>query len=427
MLKVNHIAMVRTNRNQFIRFLLYLYIISIFSSDWLYFVFNIGSRQIAWTPEFVSLILFLYIPATMALTKEWRLPPKYTILLFIYITHIIIGLAVNSVSFGPMIVGLRQFCRFIPIFVLPAVIQFDENEVQKLLKFIFALALLQFPVTLWQRFFLYAHDPSGDPIGGTLGANTSGVLSVFLLMVLSFLTAYYLKEGLSLGHFIPLCLIIFIPTTLNETKVTLPLLPFALLLPVIFANKSKYRFNSRIFHLFFILAVTIFLFISIYNSFGRRDIIIFYSHEDHAGSYSEKRIIPIMTAVRKVFDGGLKTIIYGYGAGNLSVSFSKSLQSSNIQEFSNYNPDNVSITKLLWETGYIGTLLFFILLAVTFLDFVKYSKNDFFIGAIALGMAAATVIFFISFFYTRPLSHNIFPYIYFFFSGYLITHKRFVK
>lgn len=419
--------MAQINRNRFIKSILYIYITSIFFSDWLYFVFNIGSRYVAWTPEFVSVTLFLYIPATMALKKEWRLPHKYSLLLCIYTMHIIMGLVVNSVEFGPMIVGLRQFYRFIPVFVLPAVIQFDEKEIQKLLKFIFILALIQFPVTIWQRFFLYAHNPSGDPIGGTLGANTSGVLSIFLLMVLSFLTAYYLKRGLPLRHFIPLCLVIFIPTTLNETKVTLPLLPLAFLLPVIFIQKNVPNTNFKIFHLLFIFAATVFLFISIYNSFGRRDIMVFYSHKDHAGSYSEKRIIPVMTAIEKVFDGGLKTILYGYGVGNLSVSFSKNLQSKQYQKFAAYYPDNVSISKLLWETGYLGTLLFLILLATTFFDFLKYSKKEFFIGTIALGMAAATIIFLISFFYTRPLSHNIFPYIYFFISGYLISHKQFVQ
>jgi hypothetical protein len=322
-----------------------------------------------------------------------------------------------------MIAGTRQFCRFIPIFILPAVIHFHERDITKLLKYLLILALIQCPVTMWQRFFLYAHNPSGDPIGGTLGANTSGVLSVFLLMVLSFLTAFYLKKGLKLRSFVTFSILLFIPTTLNETKVTLPLLPLAFLLPVLFIKKNITKAPFRILNLCLILSVSLFFFISIYNSFSNRNIMQFYSQEERIGNYSEARIVPILTALDRVFHDGLKTTIYGYGAGNVSVSYSKNLESKLLTKLSSYNPDNVSITKMLWETGYIGTLIFFMLIAFLFLDSIRFSKLYNTSGMIALGMSATIIILTITFFYTKPLDQNIFVYLLFFLNGYLVSNS----
>lgn len=415
----------KQHSNRFIKSMLYLCITVIFFSDWLYFVFGIGSRYISWMPELFSIFLSLYIPAVIAINKDWRLPPKYFLLLFMYIVHIAVGFVVNSIAIGPMIAGTRQFCRFIPIFILPTVINFNEDDMRKLLKFLLFLALIQFPVTIWQKFFLYAQYSSGDPIGGTLGENTSGVLSVFLLMVLSFLTAFYLKRLLPLSFFITFCIIVFIPTTLNETKVTLPLLFVAFLLPVIFAKKILIRAPSKIFNLCLILLLTFFLFIFIYNSFSNRDILQFYSKNNQAASYSEGRIVPILTALDKTFHDGLKTLIYGYGAGNVSASFTEYMQSKLFSELSIYDPGKVSLTKLLWETGYIGTLIFLTFIALIFFDsFILSKQNGQLSGAIALGLASATIIYAITFIYTKPLDQNIFAYIFFFFSGYVVTQNK---
>lgn len=421
-LEKNIIQFNKQNSSRFIKLVLYLCITIIFFSDWLYFVHGIGSRYISWTPELFSIFLSLYIPAVMAINKEWRLPFKYTVLLLIYIFQIAIGLVVNSVDIGPMIAGIRQFCRFIPIFVLPAVVRFEEKDMRRLLKFLLALALIQFPVTIWQRFYLYANISSGDPIGGTLGANTSGVLSVFLLMVLSFIIAFYLKREMPLYLLVTFCFIIFIPTTLNETKVTLLLLPWAFLVPVIFSKKSLKRTPSKIFNLFLALSITFILFILIYDSFGNRNILQFYSKKDQVENYSEVRIVPILTALDRIYHDGIIAIIYGYGAGNLSVSYSKNLESKLLTELSVFKPGNVSITKMIWETGYIGTLIFFILLAYLFFDTFKYRNLNNLAGTMALGLSATIIIFSIAFFYTKPLDQNIFVYLFFFLNGYLVSN-----
>lgn len=413
--------------NSFVKLLLYICITVIFFSDWLYFVFGIGSRYISWVPEIFSMFLTVYIPAVMSINKEWRLPAKYTILLIIYIMQILIGYAINSVAIGPMIVGTRQYLRFIPIFILPAVIHFENKDMKKLLKLLLLLALIQFPVTIWQRYFLYAGIKSGDPIGGTLGANTSGVLSIYLVMVLSFITGFYLKKEIKLRHFTMLCILIFIPTTLNETKITLLLLPIAFLIPAFLSKGGLVRTPSKIFNLCIVLSFTVLLFISIYDSFSNRNIIQFYTKKDKVESYSEKRIVPILTALNKVVSGGMKTIICGYGAGNVSVSYSKNLESKHLKEFAAYHPDNVTITKFLWETGFAGTFLFFLLIFLILFDSLKCSKNAGFTGAIAIGLAASTIIFIISLFYTKTLSQNLFMYNYIFISGFLISLKNNAK
>lgn len=74
-------------------------------------------------------------------------------------------------------------------------------------------------------------------IGGTLGAHTSGVLSVYLCCAIALTVAFYVKGRIRLRLLLPMLAILATPTMLNETKVTLLLLPAALLGPVILGGK----------------------------------------------------------------------------------------------------------------------------------------------------------------------------------------------
>ena len=109
------------------------------------------------------------------------------------------------------------------------------------------LAFMQLPVVVWQRFIKYAAIQGGDPMGGTLGHGTSGVLSLFLLIVLSFLVAFYLKKRIPFWFFIISLFIVFLPTTMNETKITFILLPLSLLIPAIFLKSQRRKISKIIF------------------------------------------------------------------------------------------------------------------------------------------------------------------------------------
>ena len=182
-------------------YLLYVLISGLFVLDWLFFRYGIGIRPLTWIPEFISVIVAVSIPFKTAVTKQINLPLKYSILLTIYIANLIIGFLLNDVNGWVMLAGLRIYTKFLPVFLLPIIFSFTERDFRKLILFVFVLAMIQFPVVLWQRFVKYSASLSGDPMGGTLGYSTSGVLAIFLLAVISFLVAFYFKEIISLPVF----------------------------------------------------------------------------------------------------------------------------------------------------------------------------------------------------------------------------------
>ncbi|MBA4318320.1 MAG: hypothetical protein C0412_07960 [Flavobacterium sp.] len=389
---------------------------------------GIGHRYMTWVPEFMALLAFLYIPAAMALKKEYRMPPKYTLLLILYIVHVSTGFVVNSMEGGAIIAGARQFFKFIPIFLLPAIIHFENKDIVNFLKLILFIAFIQFPVTIWQRFIQFAGDPSGDPIGGTLGENTSGILSFFLTVVLSFLVTFLLKRKISLKVFLLTFFVCFIPTTINETKITFLLLPFAFILPIYFGKIKLSENISKFVPLVIFASIILLVFIGIYNYMGwgkkKTDIIKWFSDDKVVEKYTDNRFVPIQTAFEKVFFNDMKTIFFGYGGGNLSPAFTKSLESSLVEKFAAYEPVKVSLTKLLWETGYGGMIFFFLLIANIFIDSLKFSRrSDYFFSDFALCMAVFTCFFSVSHLYFQVLNSNLFIYLFFFFSGYLVSFR----
>ncbi len=408
-----------------LKFLIYLCFSSIFIFDWLYLNYNIGSRYLTWVPEVISIFLVAYIIYLFGVKKVSYVPFKYYCLFFVFIVHIFLGIIVNDMELGPVFAGLRQYFRFIPFFFLSAVVSFNNLEIKNLMIFFLLLGLIQVPVAFWQRFIAFAGEASGDPVGGTLGASTSGTLSLFLLVILTFLLAFYLKKLISKERFIVFSILIFIPTVLNETKITLLILPFAFLIPIIFMQKERGNKLKAIFALT-LLSTMILVFSYSYNQLFSSSIEQFYTQEDVALDYSEARLGPVKTAFDKILSSDLENTLFGYGAGNVSHAYTAELQGEMFSKFSKYDPGAVSFTKLLWETGFIGIINIFLILICLFYDSLKKCRKKNIEGALALGMISYIVIFSLSFFYTRTIDVNIFVFTFFFFSGVVVNVNNIV-
>src|ERR1700732_4777000 len=79
---------------------------------------------------------------------------------------------------------------------------------------------------------------TGDDVHGTV--LDSGVLTMFLVCTVFILTGLLLKHRLSKLQYGVLFLLLLIPTTINETKVTVVFLPLGLLVTVLLgADRGK--------------------------------------------------------------------------------------------------------------------------------------------------------------------------------------------
>lgn len=409
-----------------ITILLYILFLSIFILDWLYFVLGVGNRYMTWIPEFISLVLFLYIPFNIAFQKKRiYLHNKYIIILIVFILHIALGFAINNVPSGAVFFGMRTYFKAIPLFLLPAVYKFDDPDIIKLSFFILMLAFIQLPVVIWQRFITYAAIQSGDPMGGTLGHGTSGVLSLFLLIVISFLVAYYLKEKIPFWFFMISSFIVFLPTTMNETKITFIVLPLSLLLPAIFLKSKRKQIVRIILILIIVCGMTVIL-KGVYNHFQEKKDpqgIMRYAHDkDYLEEYIKRRTDPLIIALEKATEN-IQVFVFGRGAGNVSVTFSTELTGRYAKDAVKYRVGEISITQLIWEIGVIGTLIFMIFVLMVFFDSIQLCKRNDLVGAFSLGMITFSIIFVGTFFYAAPLILNIFMYLFYLSAGYVVSYK----
>jgi len=375
-----------------------------------------------WIPEIIAIFIAISIPFRTATDKRIRLPLKYSILLIIYLLHILIGFFLNQVAGFTMLAGLRIYTKFLPIFLIPLIYPFTESAFKKIILWVFALSMLQFPVVVWQRFFKYATSLSGDPMGGTLGMSTSGVLAIYLIIIISFLVAFYFKEEISLPVFLISSAAAFIPITLNETKISFILLPFSFIFPSIFI-RGKRDVILKVMLVLFLFGLSFIALKGIYDHFSKQrwgyGITGFVTNSRTLEKYNKSRLLPIRNAFVKASEEP-RFVFFGRGAGNASEGFTRELSGKYVEEGKRFGV-GITFVKLMWEIGMMGTIIFYLFLFFIFWDAVKFCKQDGVSGAFALGMVSCTFFFAISTIYTFTLDSNVLIFMFFLAAGQLVS------
>lgn len=205
--------------------------------------------------------------------------------------------------------------------------------------------------------------------GGTLGQNTSGVLSVYLACAISLVVAFYLKGRIKPSMLLILIGLLFLPTTLNETKVSLLLIPFALISPALFLPGQMNKIK-RILPVMAVCMVLMVIFVQVYDhiivSHGRltlgefvgRDIAKEYLYRGE--KLRKEKGIGRFDSIELAVDQLLRTgnLLLGVGIGNASPSFSDKLTGEYYKKYWQLQPGMTNLSYLLWEQGLVGVLLF---------------------------------------------------------------------
>ncbi len=416
-------------------FLIFTTFISLFSMDYLANNLKLIPQKMFLFPEAMAVAAMLIVIIVGFSRKRFNMAPKYAIFLIWFILSIACGLIINGVDSLVAISGVRIYLKSLPFFLLPFVYQFSEKQIKHQLYLLLILCLVQLPISAYQRFVQYAGVGTGDVVGGSLGVNTSGVLSILLMFAIALLTAMAIKGRIKTILAIPLIFLLFLPTTFNETKVVLLLFPFVLLSPVFFGPDVKNRIRKLI-----LLSVvgTFFLvgFVAVYdviqdNKGGslvekiQSGAMFSYMYkDDKLGKFSQYevgRFDAIVYATKKIHDTG--NSIFGVGIGNASPSNSKKLVGEYYTKWYWMVPEKVMLSRIIWEMGYVGVILFITLLTFVFFDARYLSKKAGWIGSFALGWVPIVLIVggsftYFSIFVTALLSH-----LFFFYSGYIASTR----
>ena len=157
-----------------------------------------------------------------------RVPAKYWALLVAAVAVLAGGVVANGVESGPIVNGARFFLRALPLFAIPFVYAFSAAQLRSQMWVVGAIALVQVPLAVAQRLITTASGHwSGDVVFGTL--MISGILTVFLISAICVAAAFAVRGRLGWLGFTLFSLTLLVAISVNETKVTVLLLPLGLL------------------------------------------------------------------------------------------------------------------------------------------------------------------------------------------------------
>ena len=263
---------------------------------------------------------------------------------------------------------------------------------------------------------------------------TLAFLSIFLIGVAAVLFAFFVRGRLSRLWAFILLPIVLAPTTFNETKASLFLVPLALVAVVVVgATKNRWR---KFMVASMSTAVFLVAFVPIYDYFMKPrygyGIVEFFTMEGRVedyltrdatvGSYEAVGKVDAILVPLRVLSRDPSLLAFGLGIGSVSDSaLGSQFSGEHFQRYGHFVQSGVSM--LLWETGVLGTGLVFALLAMLFLDALHVSRGDDFMAAFALGMLGVIGAIAFSLPYSSVMQSSALSYLFWYAAG-LVAAER---
>jgi hypothetical protein len=390
-------------------------------------------------PELLSgiamLVVLVRIMGGARIAFDWR----YGIFLVALLFTIVFGYMVQGVPEGAMLAGARSYLKFLPFFLLPAVHRFTTRQLHIQLMLLLAIALAETPLALYQRFVEYADVMhSGDPVRGTL--TSSSALSMFMVAAIAGAVVFYLRGRLKLAALVMLAAWLFIPTTINETKSTVLLLPVALLVPA-FLMPRKVRLLPKLVPIVgvgilagaaFVISYNIMIQHSEYGGplgdfFTSSDVRYYlYTGAANTDQPYVGRFDSIEIALEYTSQDPLK-LAFGYGAGNVSESFLPEFAGRYADYFSRLGVGQTQVTTFLWEVGVAGLLAYLFLFYLVLRDSLTLARSSDPAAHLGQLWAVAVIIMTFGLVYKSVFSMNDVGYLFWYFSGVVASRAVVVR
>ncbi len=392
-------------------------------------------------PEMISGFVIVYALFAGTLDRFRLVSPKYWIVFAAMALVILCGIINNNPGAGPLISGMRFCFRSAPLFLLAAVLPIDEAQLARQFKLLLALAFVQLPLTMYQRWVIvYQERFSGDDVRGTL--MDSGILSMFLICAVLVLTGLLLKRRIGKLAYAALFLVLLMPTTINETKATVIFLPLGLLVTTTLgAERGKRLRNAGVA----LSALVVFgsLFVPIYDYFERGnpykiEIVDFFTDQQALSKYvvasSRGEGAGIGgtghahrgEAIRVAFHYLAKDpalLAFGLGLGNVSPSNTgKNFEGTYFNLFQNVLV--ISFNYFLLEFGLLGVALIGVLTWMIFSDSVAVARrDDSLTGALAAGWVGVSAVVALAMVYNQFHFFTSITFLYWYFSGVVCARR----
>jgi hypothetical protein len=304
---------------------------------------------------------------------------------------------------------------------------------------VLVIALAETPLALYQRFVEFANSMhTGDPVKGTL--TSSSALSMFMVATIAGAVVFYLRGRLKLAALVVLAAWLVVPTTINETKATVLLLPVALLVPALLMPR-KARLLSKLVPILGVGLLAGAAFVLSYNTLIK--------HGEYGGPLGE--FFTSADSLRYLYTGAANTdqpyvgrfdsieialeytsqdplkLAFGYGAGNVSESFLPEFAGRHSDYFQQFGVGQTQITTFLWELGVAGLLAFLFLFSLVARDSLTLARSSDPAAHLGQLWTVGVIIMTFGLVYKSVFSMNDAGYLFWYFSGVVASRAVVVR
>ena len=396
-------------------------------------------RGLSYTPELLSLAVAAFVVVAGVQSRFKYVRPVYWLVFGGLLLGVICGAIVNQLQPGPMFAGIRTYLRAIPFFFLPAVLLITQKQLRTQLYLLVVICVIQLPIAARQRWRgeQFARESgqgwwTGDHTIGTL--LVSGHLTLFLVSAACVLTGFYLRHHISSGRYLSLLFLILLPTALNETKVTLVLLPIAMLTTFIVGSSPGTRVKSTAIGIV-LIGCFLAVFIPIYDYFiiprWGYGLIDFFLMDGRAEGYlitgaevggtgRVGTLDSIFASFAELARDPVK-LTFGLGIGNTQHSqLGHQFTGAYFEIFAPLHPRFIAVVLL--EQGLLGVLLILTLHWLIFVECVSFPRAEqSMASALAIGWSGVSAVIAMQMIYSNTLGNPALEYLYWYFSGVVVA------
>ena len=399
---------------------------------------HVAPTPVKFLPEVLSLVATVCVLALGA-RERFRLVGAHYWLVFAAAGGVIVaGVLANAVAPGTFIGGLRYCVRALPLFLLPAVWDFREDQVSSQLRLILGIALLQLPISLYQRHLVTERGHwSGDSVFGTL--MISSAMSIFLICIVCVAAGLAVRQRMSKLAFLLVFAALVVPTTINETKSTVLFLPIGLVATLMMGAPAGRRLRVggsaiALFALFAAVYIPVYDYYASLNNpypytveqfFSNRSTVQDYvDQQTDLGSRREAGRWDALEVPLETFASDPVRLMFGVGLGNGSASsLGQSFTGQYYVLFGRYTIET-SAAAFIVEMGVLGLALALALYLLILRDSVAVARRDqSLVGALAVGWIGVTLVMVCATFYKAVHLFESLTYLYSYLSG-LIAAQR---
>jgi hypothetical protein len=402
--------------------------------------FGFLPKYCAYIPELLGVMAAAYVVFVGVSTRYRNVRAAYWFAFSAVAFLFVCGALANHVEPGPIFAGVRNYLRAVPWFFVPAVFAFTDKNIKKQLTLLLGICLMQLPFAIEQRIktgnsSLGFVAVTGDWTSGTL--MQSPTLTIVMVGGICISAAFYLRKQLPLKRFLLLAFLMLIPTTINETKVTVIILPLALLVTFWCAAEPNKRGRQLFFAITLLLAFGA-VFVPVYDAMmeGRQygqTLGDFFLNEENTNRYLSTgkgvgaigevgRLDSIEVPLRELAKDPI-TLAFGYGLGNatnsaLGTAFSGAY-------FVLYKPFLITgFARILLELGVVGLFLTLIVHLLIFRDCLVVARHGTGIRKpLAAGWAGVTAVMAVTIPYVDNLVMTSLMFVFWYISGVIAAER----